>query len=96
MDKSPTPLSAEAIVASIQRLIQGDLTPPKKLQVVIDERFYFRGLSDSYAAGRAQALREAAEVARATKSYDDNLQKSAGCYTTGERIAANIEALAKP
>lgn len=50
----------------------------------------------AFAAGRAQALREAAQMARATKSYDDNLQKSAGCHTTGERVAAAIEALAKP
>lgn len=54
------------------------------------------GLRAAFAAGRAQALREAAQMARATKSYDDNLQKSAGCHTTGERVAAAIEALAKP
>lgn len=43
---------------------------------------------------RLAGLREAAEVARGSKSYDDNLQKSAGCYTAGERIAAAILTLA--
>ena len=39
------------------------------------------------------ALEEAALVADETASYDDILQRSAGCRTTGQRIAAAIRAL---
>ncbi len=42
---------------------------------------------------RADVLEEAARVADATTAFDDNLQKSAGCWTTGQRIAAAIRAL---
>jgi hypothetical protein len=42
---------------------------------------------------RAEVLEEAARVADATTAFDDNLQKSAGCWTTGQRIAAAIRAL---
>jgi hypothetical protein len=42
---------------------------------------------------RAETLDEAARVADATTAFDDNLQKSAGCWTTGQRIAAAIRAL---
>jgi Ni2+-binding GTPase involved in maturation of urease and hydrogenase len=38
-------------------------------------------------------LEEAARVAEGTSSYDDNVQKSAGCHTTGQRIAAAIRAM---
>jgi hypothetical protein len=42
---------------------------------------------------RAETLDEVARVADATTAFDDNLQKSAGCWTTGQRIAAAIRAL---
>jgi hypothetical protein len=42
---------------------------------------------------RADVLEEAARVADATTAFDDNLQQSAGCWTTGQRIAAAIRAL---
>jgi len=42
---------------------------------------------------RREALEEAARVADATTAFDDNVQKSAGCWTTGQRIAAAIRAL---
>ena len=42
---------------------------------------------------RADVLEEAARVADATTAFDDNVQKSAGCWTTGQRIAAAIRAL---
>jgi hypothetical protein len=42
---------------------------------------------------RAEVLEEAAKVADATTSYDDNLHKSVGAHTTGQRIAAAIRAL---
>lgn len=42
---------------------------------------------------RIAALREAALVAESTASYDDNLQRSAGGITTGQRIAGFIRAL---
>jgi hypothetical protein len=42
---------------------------------------------------RNDVLEEAARVAEATWAYDDNLQKSAGCSTTGQRIATAIRAL---
>jgi hypothetical protein len=41
----------------------------------------------------AVVLEEAARVAEKTTSYDDNMQKSAGCHTTGQRIAAAIRAM---
>jgi hypothetical protein len=39
------------------------------------------------------ALEEAARVAEGTTAYDDAVQKSAGCHTTGQRIAAAIRGL---
>lgn len=42
---------------------------------------------------RAEVLEEAARVADATKAFDDNLQQSAGCWTTGQRVAAAIRGL---
>lgn len=45
------------------------------------------------ATARAEALEEAAKIAAATKAYDDNLQKSAGGSTTGQRIAWLIRSL---
>lgn len=42
---------------------------------------------------RADVLEEAARVADATTAFDDNVQKSAGCWTAGQRIAAAIRAL---
>ena len=44
-------------------------------------------------AAIALVREEAAKVADATTAYDDNLQKAAGCGTTGQRIAAAIRAL---
>lgn len=40
------------------------------------------------------AYEDAAKIAEGTKAYDDGLQKSAGCSTTGQRIAAAIRAKA--
>ena len=53
-------------------------------------------LEAAIALARAETLEEAAKVADATTAYDDNLQKAAGCGTTGQRIAAAIRALVKP
>lgn len=43
-------------------------------------------------AALAAERERCAKVAEDTKSYDDNLQRSAGCATTGQRIAAAIRA----
>lgn len=46
-----------------------------------------------FLAEKERAERErCAKVAETAKSYDDNLQRSAGCATTGQRIAAAIRA----
>jgi len=42
---------------------------------------------------RTDVLEEAARVADSTTAFDDNLQQSAGCWTTGQRIAAAIRAI---
>jgi hypothetical protein len=45
------------------------------------------------AVARPVIREECARVAESTTSYDDAVQKSAGCYTTGQRIAAAIRAM---
>lgn len=45
------------------------------------------------AAMREVVLEEAARVAENARSYDDMLQRSAGCLTSGQRIAQAIRAL---
>ena len=45
------------------------------------------------ATARAEAIEECAKVAEGTKAYDDHLQKSCGCPTTGEYIAQALRAL---
>lgn len=42
---------------------------------------------------RREVLEEAAKAADEATAFDDALQKSAGCWTTGQRIAASIRAL---
>jgi hypothetical protein len=45
------------------------------------------------AVARPMIREECAKVAESTTSYDDVVQKSAGCHTTGQRIAAAIRAM---
>jgi len=49
-------------------------------------------LAAVYEAGKREGMEEAARLAEGVKSFDDNLQKSAGCLTTGQAIAAAIRA----
>lgn len=64
-----------------------------------------RKLAQRYRAGHAQGvwtyafarhreahMEKAAQIAENYASYDDALQKSAGCMTAGQRIAASIRA----
>jgi hypothetical protein len=52
-------------------------------------------IADAFRHARNQALEEAAKVAESIKSYDDLVNKSAGCYTTGQSIAHAIRAMIK-
>lgn len=47
---------------------------------------FARYRTDAFKAG----MLAGAEIAARSKAYDDNLQKSAGCSTTGNRIAQAI------
>jgi hypothetical protein len=58
------------------------------------ERDKFRVYARAALAVARPAIREeCARVAEGVTSYDDAVQKSAGCYTTGQRIAAAIRAM---
>ena len=47
-------------------------------------------LSDFFARHAAEVREECAKIAERTKAADDIVQRSAGCATTGQRIAAAI------
>jgi len=54
----------------------------------------FNGMAIAVLALARPAIREeCARVAEGVTSYDDVVQKSAGCHTTGQRIAAAIRAM---
>ena len=47
-------------------------------------------LAAAFARHAAETREECARIAERTTAYDDMVQKSAGCATTGQRIAAAI------
>lgn len=53
-------------------------------------------MSRAISEARAEQRERDARIAAGTTAYDDNLQKSAGCSTTGQRIAAAIRSQDNP
>lgn len=58
----------------------------RRWHLMIDE------LAAAREAGKREGMEEAAQIAERVASFSDNLQKSAGCLTTGQAIAAAIRA----
>lgn len=78
-------------VAEIKKLRQAALFDA--INTLPDKDATIAKLEAEITALREEVLEEAAKAADEATAFDDALQKSVGCWTTGQRIAASIRAL---
>jgi hypothetical protein len=84
-------LIPDEVVEAVAKVIATTTEPIDKWRYHLPEAR--AAIAAARPAIRAEALEEAAKAADEATAFDDALQKSAGCWTTGQRIAASIRAL---